>query len=95
MASQLCEPERERDPSVSIGVPVWSPSCDPIAFIATRSGVTRQWLINRDGSGLRAFVSGYWASWSPDGKWLCDVATRNNVFVIEKDVVLMRGLSTR
>jgi Tol biopolymer transport system component len=74
----------ERDPDVSIGVPVWSPSGDLISFIVTSSGEARQWLINRDGSGLRAFLSGFWASWSPDGKWLYYVVSRDNGFAIHK-----------
>ena len=46
----------ERDPAISVGVPVWSPAGDEIVFILTQPGVTGLSLINRDGSGLRQFV---------------------------------------
>ena len=74
----------ERDPTVSIGVPVWSPIGDAITFVMTRAGAGGQWLINRDGSGLRQFVTGLWAYWSPDGRWLYYTIDRQSRFVIEK-----------
>src|SRR3546814_21011692 len=50
--------------------PIWSPTSNQIAFIVTRGGVARQWLVNSDGSDPRDFVGGVMANWSPDGKWL-------------------------
>jgi Tol biopolymer transport system component len=75
----------ERDPHVSIGVPVWSPAGGAIAFIMTRQGSSAQWLIQADGSGLRRLVDrAVWASWSPDGRWLYYTREQDGVFQIEK-----------
>ena len=53
----------ERNPAISVGVPVWSPAGNQIVFILTRPGMTGLSLINRDGSGLRQLVPlGYSAS---------------------------------
>ena len=61
----------ERDPGISVGVPVWSPTSNDIVFILTRPGAPSLSLINRDGSGLRQFVgNGVFANWSADGKWI-------------------------
>jgi len=61
----------EHDPSVVIGVPIWSPAGDRIAFILTQQGKTGEWLVSPDGSYLRQLVPhGSGASWSPDGRWL-------------------------
>ena len=62
----------ERDPTVTVGVPVWSSRSDSIAFVSSRGsspGSLGIWLINRDGSNLRSLVSpGTAPSWSPDGR---------------------------
>ena len=47
----------ERDPAISVGVPVWSPTGNEIVFIVTRAGMTGLSIINRDGSGLRQLVA--------------------------------------
>jgi Tol biopolymer transport system component len=61
----------EKDPAVSIGIPIWSPSGDRIVFVRSEAGVTSEWLINPDGGGLRELVPrGAGAAWSPDGRWL-------------------------
>jgi eukaryotic-like serine/threonine-protein kinase len=61
----------EHDPSVVIGVPIWSPVSTQIVFILTRNGKTGEWLVNSDGSGLHQFVEhGSGALWSADGRWL-------------------------
>jgi Tol biopolymer transport system component len=74
----------ERDDAVAIGVPVWSPG-EAIAFIITRDRMTAQWLVNRDGSGLRQFVRrGVWSHWSPDGRWLYYTIERDGDYCIEK-----------
>jgi eukaryotic-like serine/threonine-protein kinase len=64
----------ERDPDVSIGLPVWSPDGSSIAFLSTRGnpGLTFGiWLVNPDGSNLRSLVNpGLGPAWSVDGRWL-------------------------
>jgi Tol biopolymer transport system component len=75
----------ERDPDVSIGVPVWSPVGDQIAFVMTRAGTAGQALVNRDGTGFRRFVErGVWAFWAPDGNWLYYALLRDGRYCIEK-----------
>ncbi len=44
----------ERDPNVSIGVPVWSPASGTISFIMSRAGTAVQWLINQGRQRLTA-----------------------------------------
>ncbi len=61
----------ERDPAVSIGVPIWSSTSDEIAFIRSRGGVTGLAAVRSDGSGLRDLVGeGIGASWSGDDRLL-------------------------
>ena len=60
----------ERDPAVSIGVPVWSPAGNSIVFIVTRKGEIALWVVNSDGSGLRRMATGFAAYWSRDGRWI-------------------------
>ncbi|HEY3119688.1 MAG TPA: hypothetical protein VGL15_03630, partial [Vicinamibacteria bacterium] len=64
----------EQDPSVGVGLPVWSPDGKTIAFVFAR-GTPRWrvglWQVKPDGSGLRGIdpLAG-WACWSADGRWL-------------------------
>jgi Tol biopolymer transport system component len=75
----------ERDPATTIGVPVWSPAGDWIAFIVTTAGVTSLAVIRPDGSGLHTLVArGSWAAWSADGRWLYYLAGRAGPMTIEK-----------
>ncbi len=75
----------ERDPAISVGVPVWSPTGNEIVFILTRTGMTGLSIINRDGSGLRQLVpSGLSASWSADGRWVYYSRTTDADLCIEK-----------
>jgi len=64
----------ERDPNVAVGVPVWSPQGDAIAFVSSRGnqGLTfGVWLVNSDGSNLRNVANpGLGPAWSPDGRWV-------------------------
>ncbi len=64
----------ERDPSVDVGLPVWSPDGHTIAFVSSRGnkGLTFGiWLVDADGSNLRNLVNpGLGPAWSPDGRWL-------------------------
>ena len=64
----------ERDPSVAIGVPVWSPDGSAIAFVSSRgnAGLTfGTWLVNPDGSNLRNLANpGLGPAWSHDGRWV-------------------------
>ena len=65
----------EKDPSVVMGVPIWSPDGKLITFAsnepATYGRGIRYWLIRPDGSDLHVILSkGTWAAWSGDSKWL-------------------------
>ena len=60
----------ERDPDVTIGLPIWSPSGRDIAFVRS-PGRMDLWLIAPDGRNARRIVEGgLSATWSPDGRWL-------------------------
>ena len=75
----------ERDPAVSVGVPVWSPTGSDIVFILTRPGAPGLSLINRDGSGLRQFTSnGVFGNWSADGQWIYYSQTKGDTWCIHK-----------
>ncbi|PYX33309.1 MAG: hypothetical protein DMG80_06390 [Acidobacteria bacterium] len=64
----------DRDPNVSVGVPIWSPDGKSIAYVTTRNQKGWRfglWLVSPDGSNNRLVTdNGGWACWSPDGKWL-------------------------
>ena len=75
----------ERDPNVSIGVPVWSSTGRYIAFIVNRNGRTGLSLVEGDGSGMREIVAnGIGAAWSGDDRWLYYGVTRDGARCIEK-----------
>jgi Tol biopolymer transport system component len=64
----------ERDPSVAVGVPIWSPTSPAIAFVYSRGNEGFQfgvWLVDPDGSNLRSVANpGLGPAWSNDGRWL-------------------------
>ena len=71
---ELRQITRERDPTVAVGVPVWSPDGRSIAFVYSKGnpglgfGV---WLVDPDGSNLRSVANpGLGPAWSLDGRWL-------------------------
>jgi len=60
----------ERDPNVTMGLPIWSPSGREIVFVRS-PGRMDLWLIAPDGRNVRRIVEGgLSATWSPDGRWL-------------------------
>jgi Tol biopolymer transport system component len=64
----------ERDPSVAVGVPVWSPVGHTIAFVSSRGNqglAFGVWLVDSDGSNLRNLANpGLGPAWSEDGRWV-------------------------
>ena len=77
----------ERDPQVTIGVPVWSPDGKHIAYV--KRGLSAWnvdlWLMNPDGSDAhKVSEGGGWACWSPDSRWLYFSPPSQNGFRIEK-----------
>ena len=63
----------ERDPELSVGVPVWSPDGQFISFYmwSAKTANGEQWLIRPDGTGLRQLApEGGWSNWSHDSKWI-------------------------
>jgi Tol biopolymer transport system component len=64
----------ENDPTVAIGVPVWSPDGESIAFVSSRDRTGLDfgiWLVNPDGGNVRNLVkAGLGPTWSPDSQWV-------------------------
>ena len=73
-SGELRQITHEQEPDVTVGVPVWSPQGDSIAFVSSRGNASTTlgiWLVNRDGSNLRSLVNpGVGPTWSPDGQWV-------------------------
>jgi Tol biopolymer transport system component len=72
--SEVRQITHERDPSVALGVPIWSPDGRSIAFVSSRgnSGLGFGiWLVSPDGGHLRQLAPrGLGAAWSRDSQWL-------------------------
>jgi Tol biopolymer transport system component len=64
----------ETDPAAAIGVPVWSPTGEAIAFVSSKGRTGFEfgvWLVNADGTNLRNVAKeGLGVAWSADGQWL-------------------------
>lgn len=58
--------------AIKVGVPLWSPRGDKIAFVEwPLGGDVEYWLVDPDGSNLhRLITSGIGANWSGDSRWL-------------------------
>jgi serine/threonine protein kinase len=60
----------ERDRSATIGLPLWSPAGDRIAFVYSHQSTGIR-VIHPNGRGVRQLVpEGFGPSWSRDGLWL-------------------------
>jgi Tol biopolymer transport system component len=74
----------ERDRAVTMGLPLWSPAGDRIAFVCLHQ-TTGIRVINPNGRGLRQLVpEGFGPSWSRDGRWLYYTRTVGARWRIEK-----------
>lgn len=93
----------EQDARVGLGVPVWSPDGNRIAYVS-RSRVgwnVDLWLVNPDGTNATMVSNGGgWATWSPDSKWLYFSAPVGRQFSLYKrsmqgETLLVRDRATR
>jgi len=64
----------EVDPTVAVGVPVWSPTGESIAYVSSRGNVGLEfgvWLVRPNGGEPRQILpKGLGVAWTPDGKSL-------------------------
>ena len=68
----------ERDPGTTIGVPLWSPVDNRIAFVVSRDRISI-FVVNSDGRNLRELVPrGLAPGWSRDGEWMYYSPLENN-----------------
>ncbi|MBA2305552.1 MAG: serine/threonine-protein kinase, partial [Acidobacteria bacterium] len=71
---ELRQITHERDRSVALGVPVWSPDGKRIAFVSSRGNTGLGfgvWTVAPDGGNLRNLAAnGLGMAWSEDGQWV-------------------------
>jgi Tol biopolymer transport system component len=68
----------ERDLGTTIGIPLWSPADNRIAFVVNRDRISI-FVVNADGRNVRELVPrGLAPSWSRDGEWLYYSPLDNN-----------------
>ena len=60
----------EEDPTIGVGVPVWSPDGRNIAFYSTRDGGGNRFVNPNGGAPSPTIRLGGWATWSHDSRWL-------------------------
>ena len=61
----------ESNPEMRVGLPLWSPRGDQIAYFASLGSSWNYYLVHPDGSNPRVLArDAGWATWSPDGQWL-------------------------
>jgi Tol biopolymer transport system component len=61
----------DEETDIQVGLPLWSPSGDRIAYFTARRDLFTYWSIEPDGSNRRPLApDAAWAAWSPDGEWL-------------------------
>jgi Tol biopolymer transport system component len=93
----------ETDPAVAVGVPVWSPNGDSIAFVSSKGRTGFEfgvWLVNADGANMRNVVKvGLGVAWSADGQWLyysdTSAGSLKKVPLAGGDPVVVRAEPTR
>ena len=65
---------QEQDPEVAVGIPIWSPNGQWIAFVSSRGNggfAFGVWVVRPDGSELRQLLPrGLGVAWSPDSEEL-------------------------
>jgi Tol biopolymer transport system component len=81
----------ERDPAVNVGVPMWSPAGDWIAFVVARDGISSICVIQPDGSGLHELVArGFGPCWTRDGRELI-YATGHDAPALSLERIALEG----
>jgi serine/threonine protein kinase/sugar lactone lactonase YvrE len=61
----------ESNPEMRVGLPLWSPRDDQIAYFTSLGSSWNYSLVQPDGSNPRLLArDAGWATWSPDGQWL-------------------------
>jgi Tol biopolymer transport system component len=61
----------DQETDIQVGLPLWSPAGDRMAYFTARRDLFTYWSIDPDGSNRRPLApDAAWAAWSPDGEWL-------------------------